>query len=182
MRYFIATRSLSASLTAVLALTGVACTGARNGVGVQNEQGSSSLPLVSTVRMSDPTAGAQLLSGFYGLENGAWRWTAGKFSVRLLTPPAAAQSGATLTLSFTVPDVVIRKLGTIALNATINGTTLTSTEYNAAGSYVFSADVPASMLTAESVKVDFALDKTMRPDVDKRELGIIANSVAIGAR
>ena len=31
------------------------------------------------------------------------------------------------------------------------------------------------MLTGESVKVDFALDKTMRPDGDKRELGVIAN-------
>jgi hypothetical protein len=137
---------------------------------------------VSTVRMNDSRAGAQLLSGFYGLENGAWRWTAGTFSVRLLTPPAAAQSGATLTLSLTVPDSVIRKLGTIALNASINGTTLTSVEYNAAGSYVFNADVPASMLTAESVKIDFALDKTMRPEGDQRVLGIIANSVAIASR
>lgn len=182
MRYFIATRFLGASLTAVLALTGVACTGAHNGVGAQNEQGNNSATLVSTVRMNDPTAGAQLLSGFYPVENGAWRWTAGKFSVRLLTPPAAAQSGATLTLSLTVPDVVIRKLGSIALSASINGTTLTSTEYNASGSYMFNADVPASMLTAESVKVDFALDKTMRPDGDQRVLGIIANSVAIAPR
>ncbi len=182
MRYTIATRFLSASVTAVLALTVGACTGARNGVGVQSEQGSNSPTLASTVRMNDPTAGAQLLSGFYTVENGAWRWTAGKFSVLLRTPSAAAQSGATLTLSLTVPDAVIRKLGTIALNASINGTTLTSVEYNAAGSYVFNADVPASMLTAESVKVDFALDKTMRPDGDQRVLGIIANSVAIASR
>jgi hypothetical protein len=42
--------------------------------------------------------------------------------------------------------------------------------------------MPASLLTGESVKVDFAVDKTMRPDGDKRDLAIIANSVGISPK
>jgi len=176
--------SSSACIIAALLLTlSVACTGKHNRVTVQNEEPDTARILVSSVRMGDPKAGSQLLSGFYAVENNSWRWTARKFSVLLRTPLTAAQSGAIVTLSFTVPDVVIQKLKNIMIAASINGMTLTSTEYNAAGSYTFNADVPASMLTAESVRVDFALDKSLPAnDADKRELGIVANSVGIGPR
>ena len=59
---------------------------------------SGNAPLVSTLKMSDPSAKHQLAKGFYQLEANAWRWTAGDFSVVLKTPPGAAQKGATLTL------------------------------------------------------------------------------------
>ncbi len=169
------------SLTLLLALTG-ACTGKHNRSAVQNEEPDTGPVMTSTVRMSDPGAGAQLLSGFYPVENGSWRWTAGKFSVRLRTPPAASQRGGALTLAFNVPEIVIRKLNKLTITASINGMALKSSEFEAAGSYVFSTDVPASMLGADSVKVDFALDKSMPPDVDKRELGVVATSVGIGPR
>jgi hypothetical protein len=107
--------------------------------------------------MNDSKAAAQLLSGFYSVENNSWRWTAGKFSVRLRTPPGAAQSGAALSFSFTIPDATIQKLKSLALSASINGMALKSATYNAPGANVFSADIPAPMLAAESVTVDFAL-------------------------
>lgn len=165
-----------------LILTGVSCKGKHNPVTVQNEQPDDGRRMVSTVRMNDSKAGAQLLSGFYSVEDSSWRWTAGKFSVILRTPLAAAQRGGTLSLAFSVPDVVIRTLNNVTITASINGMALRSAEFNAAGSYVFSADVPASMLTTETVKVDFALDKSLPAGVDKRELGIIATSVALSPR
>jgi hypothetical protein len=165
----------------LLALSGVACSGTRSPVDGQNE--TRNQPMLSAVRMNDSTAGAQLLSGFYGIENNAWRWTARAFSVRLRTPPGAVQSGATLALAFTLPDTVIQKLNTIAITASINGAALKSDEYKTPGANVFSADVPGSLLTGESVDVDFALDKTMPPgDVDKRRLGIIAGSVSLTSK
>jgi hypothetical protein len=173
-RYFIA--------VLFLILTGVSCKGKHNRVTVQNEQPDDGPRTVSTVRMNDSKAGAQLLSGFYSVENSSWRWTAGKFSVLLRTPPAAAQGGGALSLAFSVPDLVIRKLNNVTITASINGMPLRSAEFKAAGSYIFSADVPASMLTTESVKVDFALDKNLPPGVDSRELGIIATSVALSPR
>ena len=165
----------------LLTLTMAACTGKRNGVTAENEPDGRA-PLLSNLAMNGPNAGAQLLSGFYALENNAWRWTAGTFSVVLKTPPGAGQRGATLALSLAIPDGVIQKLKDDGLTASVNGIALKSEKYNMPGSYVFSTDVPASMLTADSVKVDFTVDRTMRPDGDKRDLGIIVNSVSISPR
>ena len=52
----------------------------------------------------------QLVSGFYGIETGAWRWTGKQFAVALGTPAGAAQKGAVLELKLTVPPVTIEKL------------------------------------------------------------------------
>ena len=52
--------------------------------------------MLSVVQMGDPQAATQLLSGFYAIEAGAWRWTEQKFSVQLGTPFGAAQKGAWL--------------------------------------------------------------------------------------
>jgi hypothetical protein len=166
----------------LLTFTGLACKGKHSRVTVQNEEPDTGPRLASTVLMNDPHAAAQLLSGFYAVENNMWRWTAGKFSVQLRTPPAAP-SGATLALSFTIPDVILQKLKNIRVSAAINGMELKSQEYDTPGPYTFSAEVPASLLTGESVKVDFTVDKTMRPDGgDKRDLAIIANSVGISPK
>jgi hypothetical protein len=171
----------------LLALFASACTGKHDRVTVQNEEEDTAPRLASTVPMNDPKAAAQLLTGFYPIENNAWRWTAGKFSVRLRTPPGAGQSGtgqsgAALSFSFAIPDVVIRKDKNITLAASVNGMALKSTTYNAPGTYAFSADVPASALAADNVTVDFALDKTMQPEGDKRELGVIAISVGLSGK
>jgi len=73
----------------------------------------------------------------------------------------------------------VQKLKKIKITASIGGMELKSQEFDTPGPYVFSADVPASLLTGPSVNVDFAVDKTMRPDGDRRDLAIIANSVGI---
>ncbi|HEY3824761.1 MAG TPA: hypothetical protein VGL82_09390 [Bryobacteraceae bacterium] len=161
----------------LLTLVGAACKGKRTGIGGQGTQ-----RMLSTLAMSDPNAEPQLLSGFYAVESRAWRWTAGAFSVQLRTPPGAGQRGATLTVALTISDVVIGKLTDNQLTASINGTTLQSQKYDMPGSYFFSADIPPSMLTADSIKVDFIVDKTMRVDGDKRDLGFIVKSVSIDSK
>jgi hypothetical protein len=177
------TRLRSHVLPAVLllAIAGVSCTGKRSGVTVENEE-QAAPRVASVIRMNDPSSSAQLLSGFYPIENNSWRWTAGKFSALLRTPPGAAQSGATLTMAFVVPEIVIRKVGNVTLRASIGGTALKPETWTAAGTYEYSADVPPSMLAPESVKVDFALDKSLPPDVDRRELGIIVTSVGLASK
>jgi hypothetical protein len=165
----------------VLAFTGMACKGKR--VEVQNEEPNAGAPrLFSTFRMNDATAAGQLLSGFYPVEANAWRWTGRKFSVLLRNPPGAAQTGGNLSLNFTIPDVSIQQLKSVTLSAGVNGMMLKSQEYTAGGTQVFTADVPASMLAADSVKVDFALDRSIPPGVDKRDLGIVAASVGLAAK
>lgn len=164
-----------------LSLTIAGCQGKHSRVTVQNEE-EAAPQMASVVRMADPTAKTQLVSGFYPLENSSWRWTAGKFSALLRIPPGAAQSGAMVTLTFTIPDVSIQKLGPISLTAMANGMVLKTEQYEKPGPEVFTADLLPSMLTADSVKVDFVLDKALPPGTDKRELGVIATSVGLSLK
>jgi hypothetical protein len=134
--------------------------------------------------MNDPHAATQLISGFYSLESGSWRWTARRFSTVLKTPPGAAQNGATLAFAFSFPDSIAGKLGSVTLTATSGGMTLKTETWKAAGSYTFRADVPASLCASASVPVDFTLDKSLPPAAsgDRRELGVIAASVGLTAK
>jgi len=176
-------RHPAALLIAVcVALTATGCKAQRSRVTVQNEEPPPGSRLLSTIQMNDANAAPQLLSGFYAVENNAWRWTAGRFSVSLRIPPAA-RSGATVSLSLTVPDVVIQKLGKVRVSASVGGMELKAQEYDSPGPYVFKADIPAGQVpSAESVTVDFAVNGTFRPDGDKRDLAIVANSVSIAAK
>jgi len=172
-------RFAAAFFLSTLALAGVACKGKHNLAAVQNEEPEPGPRLVSNLKMNDAAASAQLLNGFYPVEAGAWRWTAGKFSVLLRTPPGSAQSGATLNFGLSIPDAVIDKLKTVKVTASINGMALKAEQYNKAGAEAFTADVPGSLLAGDSVKVDFTLDKSIPPGADKRELGVVATSIGL---
>jgi hypothetical protein len=130
--------------------------------------------------MGDPEAASQLVSGFYGVEQNSWRWTKRDFSVTLGAPAGAALKGAELRVSLTAPQQLIDKLTDITLTASVNGRQLPPETYRAAGTYDYVRDVPASLLAASPVKVDFHLDKVMPPaGGDLRELGIVVLSVGL---
>jgi len=174
---------LATGLLTALVLAG-ACRGKHSRLAVENEEPDEATPrMAATLKMSDPAAPAQLVKGIYGLEGGAWRWTAGHFSILLRSPLSAAQHGATLTFGFTVPDVVTQKLGPVALTASVGATKLKSETYAKPGAYTYTADVPAELLTKDSVTVDFALDKSIPAGaMDQRELGVIATSVGLESK
>lgn len=136
--------------------------------------------LVTTVHVADAHASAQLVSGFYAVEQNAWRWTARRFSVLLRAPRGATRKGAVLNLKLTVPDPVIARLQSVTLTASIQGAALGSETWMKPGDYVFSKTVPSSLLAGEAVKVNLELDKAMPPSqTDQRELGIIVSSVGL---
>ena len=168
-------------LILTLAVAAAACKGKHNRVTVQNEE-ETAPKMALLVRMNDPRASAQLLSGFYGLENNSWRWTSGKFSVLLRTPLGATAQGGVVTFAFSLPDIVIQRLKRVVITASVKGTKLKSAEFDKPGANVFTADVAPALLTGDSVTVDFALDKTIPPDVDKRDLGVVATSIGISSR
>jgi len=177
-------RSLIIPLAFVLLVSG-ACRGKHSRTTVQNEEAPEGGPrIASTFKVGDPAATAQLLRGFYGLEgDGAWRWTAGSFAVLLRPPLTAAQHGATVALSFSVPDVVIQKLGPVTLTASAGGTKLGSAKYTKPGAATFSAEVPPELLTKETITIDFALDKSLPAgSIDQRELGVVATSVSLESK
>jgi len=134
----------------------------------------------TTVHMGDPRAAGQVVSGFYDIEDGAWRWTAKQFVVELGTPLGAAGRGATLELQFSIPPVVIEKNPSITLSASVDGNLLPPETYTKPGEYVYKRDVPASLMNAESVKVTFEVDKTMTPGgADTRVLGVVATTAGL---
>lgn len=132
----------------------------------------------SVVHAADPKAAAQLLQGWHGVEQGSWRWTQKQFSVAL-KPPGGGQP-ATLQLKFSLPDVLIQRLQSITLSATVNGTPLPPQTYQQAGAQVYTQSVPGAALVGEAVRVDFTLDKALAPsDADHRELGVVVSSVSL---
>ena len=70
---------------------------------LQEQEGARAAPpmkrrrsMRSVLNMGDPKVEPQLVTGFYGVEAGAWRWTAKQFTVALRPPFGAAQKGAKL--------------------------------------------------------------------------------------
>ena len=133
--------------------------------------------------MGDPGAGAQLVGGVYALEEDRWRWTASRFSVILMPPPGAAQRGARLELMLTIPDVIVKELGSMTLSALAGETPLAPETYTRAGDYTYARDVPASMLAGDVISIEFATDKAIPAGkVDQRELALVVTSVGLVAQ
>jgi hypothetical protein len=165
-----------------IALSVTGCKGKREPLVVHNDE--EQVSLASTIKMGDAASSNQLISGFYGIESGAWRWTAGKFSAELAVPVAAGQKGGTLTFDFAFPDVVKQHLNKVTMTASIDGNALNSSTYEKAGPAVYTADVPAGLLSKDTVKVDFSLDNSLAPKTvgDARELGVVANSLSLSSK
>ncbi len=145
--------------------------------------GKTSEPRVTgSVNMADPAQAAQLLNGFYGIEGGKSRWTAGTFSVLLKGPPGSDLNGAELSLKLYIPDAEIQKLGAMTLSAEVRGHNLPARTYSQSSEYTYSAHVPAEALRSGLAVVNFRLDKsTVGLNGDARELGVVVTEVALVA-
>jgi hypothetical protein len=139
--------------------------------------------LASTVRTGDARAEKQLVSGFYAIEDGAWRWTGRKFEVELGVPAGAAAKGALMECRFTIPPASIEKLKTQTLSASVGGQPLKPATIDTAGIFTYQREIPANLLAGSTVKVAFELDKALHPDGgDARELGVVASLFTLTAR
>jgi hypothetical protein len=166
-----------AGLALILALAPAACTKKKKAA---STGGAADGQPASVVNVADTNTSAQLTRGFYGVEADSWRWTMKNFSMALHPPKGADQKGATLQLSFAIPDVIFNRLGTLTLNARVNGVDVGSQTFDKAGAQTFKADVPSRALGAEVVAVDFSLDKALPPgEQDQRELGVVVSSAGL---
>ena len=144
----------------------------------QNAQQAKRIPI--SVTMGDPRSAQQLLSGFFDIEDNAWRWTQRQFVIELGTPLGASGRGGALQLHFTIPPVVIEKNQSVKLTAAVDGNVLPPETYTKAGDYTYKQDVPGSLLGGDSVKVSFETEKPFQPGgADQRELGVIALSASL---
>jgi hypothetical protein len=163
---------------ALLAVSGFACK-KRERIRVgQTEEGAAGL--ASIVHVADPRTASQLLGGFHEIEQNSWRWTERAFRVVLKPPPRAAERGAVLTLHFSIAEPLIQKLQTISLTAKAGAKVLPPETYTQAGEFVFTRDLDPSLLAADSLTVEFSLDKfAAAGEFDGRELGLIVTSVGL---
>lgn len=141
--------------------------------------------LTSNVSMANAKHEAQLKSGFHQLEEGGWRWVAGKFVVELRAPFASPKLGAVLTLNGNLPEILFARMGPVALTAKLNNTILPTQAYKVAGEVVYKVDVPPQALAAEQILVEFSTDKPLAPNTfpnDGRELALIVSSISLETR
>ncbi|HLI86907.1 MAG TPA: hypothetical protein VKV17_23575 [Bryobacteraceae bacterium] len=179
------TNLLSFGLTLALVFSLAACSRKPSAAAKAEKTDDQAAPqMASIIHAGDPQSDTQLVSGFYDVEEHAWRWTSQKFSVVLKPPAGGAERGATLTLQLAVPDPVISKLKSVSLSGTVGPSALAPETYTKAGQYTYTRDIPANLLSAEAVRVDFQLDKALPPGTngDQRELGVIVSSVGLEAK
>jgi len=173
-------RALWITLAAALLLAPVACK-RRQRSQAETKAGIHELLPASTIAVGDPQYSSQLIRGFYPIER-SWRWTQKSFAVRLVAPSGSAQKGAQLQLRFGIPDPLIRNLHSITLSAAVDGFQLPPQRYDKSGQFTYTRDIGADHLQANSIPVEFTLDRVMPPGpVDKRELGIVVTEVGLTA-
>ena len=110
-------------------------------------------------RVRPPVERSQLLAGWHALENGAWRWTARRFSISLAV-------AARVTLRCTVPEIL-----TAPVMIAANGVSKT---FARPGEYEFAVNGDRGVL-------EFELDRALAPEErDRRERGIVVRAVDLG--
>jgi hypothetical protein len=135
----------------------------------------------STVRMADLHTTRQLVSGFYQLEAGAWRWTGKDFKVLLKVPESASQKGGVLTLQGSLPEAELRN-GPVTISASVGGAPLQPETFSKQGELIYRVDVPAAALRSPKIIANFTVDKVFQIPEDKRQLGIVASVFSLRAK
>jgi hypothetical protein len=136
--------------------------------------------LSSSISTSDQSIAVQLVSGWEKIEDNAWRWTNPHFSAVLRPPPGSSTRGASLQFHFFLPQVEMSRLKEVTLSASVRGFRLAPETYRTVGEAVYVREVPAAILSGDSVRVDFALDKPFVPgNGDPRILGVIAKRLSL---
>jgi anaerobic selenocysteine-containing dehydrogenase len=178
----LATSPFAAALCAVLLIAGTSCQRERLQK-VETIEDEQQVDLVSAVSAGDAKHAMQFVSGFYSIEQGSWRWTRGKFAITLKAPEAAAITGATLDLKFTVPDVVIQKAGAPVLSANADGTPLEPHKVEKPGEQAYRRDIPPTAFRGDAINIEFSLDKYLAAGaVEERELGVIVTGASLATK
>src|SRR5262249_53489502 len=137
--------------------------------------------MASTIRIADPSTSSQLIRGFYDLEQGAWRWTASRVTVSLLSPLGTKQRGAELTSKVTIAEVSLRKLKSMTLSANVGDFALAPETYTTQGNHEYRRELSPSAVRGELVDADFSLDKFLGPP-EWNELGVIVTFIGLESK
>ena len=131
----------------------------------------------SYAQMNDLRTAPQLGSGWYSVEEGAWRWMAKEAQLSLRTPDNETPQ---FEVRFTLPKGQVSSLGPMKLTIVMNDKTVAEEVYSADGDYTFTKAVPPGTLTKEPVRIILRWNKARAPvpGGDARELAAVV--VAVG--
>jgi hypothetical protein len=124
-------------------------------------------PTLTYLPMNAPEASAQIVSGLYDLEGGAWRWMSAS-AVVLLKSPAQPLP---LQAAFTIPDTATAR----HVELLLDGRVVAAATYTTPGSYSLkSTPQPPG---AETATVTLTIDRTFSVPGDHRELGVVVSAI-----
>src|SRR5581483_1249616 len=116
----------------------------------------------TTIYTNDPNT-ANRLSGFYEIENAAWRWSKKRFQVRVHNPDFVENEGAALVVHFDITQSEIEALRSITISGHVNGLALAPQTYTTAGAHEYRRDLPTTAFQEGDTVVTFNLDKVYQP-------------------
>jgi hypothetical protein len=129
----------------------------------------------SYLEMGDIRSRPQLLDGWYGIENGAWRWMAKQAEVLLRMPERPSEFEARL---FFPANLMQRVGGRVTVSIMIDGAQLFRTTYIEPGGHKAEFAVPHNLLDAGTHKAMIQLDRAMSPgEAEQRELGAVVQGL-----
>jgi len=137
-------------------------------------------PELAYLELGDLRARPQLLSGWYPIENGAWRWMAKQAQAELRAPPVPLNFEMLL---FFPTDYMQRVGGPVTVSVTIDGKRLTQATYAQPGGHRLESGVPRNLLASPAPKVTVQLNRAIPPgDSEQRELGAVVQQLGFIAR
>jgi hypothetical protein len=120
-------------------------------------------PALSYLPMNAPEAPAQIISGLYDVESGAWRWMSGSAVVLLKSPAQPLPIEAV----FTIPDRAPAR----HVELLLDGRVAASETYGGPGAYTLRS--PPQSPAGETATVTLTVDRTFSAPGDRRELGVV---------
>jgi hypothetical protein len=141
-----------------------------------NDGPQSAVAMAPHIKMGDVRSKPQLVSGWYPIEDGAWRWMAKQAEVVLRTPP---ESGGSFEMAFFLPPGLFQGGGSpVTVSIRVNDKPLIKRSYFASGTYRLTAVVPAGLTAIAASTVSIGLNRALPPSAsDLRELGAIVTEL-----
>ncbi len=135
--------------------------------------------LLSYLHLGDIRSRAQLVSGWYTIEDGAWRWMAPEAEATLRPlPDQAVQFELQL---FFPPDFMRRAGSPVTVSVMLNGKPFTSAIYFEPGGHTLAKRVPPELLTY-STRVSIRVNPYIPPSAtDQRALGAVVQGLGFVA-
>ena len=136
-------------------------------------------PKLSYLNLGDIRSKAQLRSGWYGIEEGGWRWMSKQAEAVLRVPAEAAAFEIQL---FFPPDFMQRVGGPVTVSVMLDGRPLTAETYPQPGGYRLAKALARGQLAAPMARVTIQLDRAAPPgERDRRELGAVVSRLGFVA-